>query len=130
MKRYCNSKGRIFLALCFLLCTGIFLLILYPDMASSGPYLSSAHGNSTYGVKRTATGFPTDYPQGLCAHCHEQHASIAGAEPAPDSPAGPDYYLRFLSRICGCFLVLEDRQGSDIVQVPKDHSFENRMLFL
>ena len=36
MKRYCNSKGRIFLALCFLLCTGIFLLILYPDMASPG----------------------------------------------------------------------------------------------
>jgi len=41
-----------------------------------------------------------------------------------------DKLLWFLSRICGCFLVLEDRQGSDIVQVPKDHSFENRMLFL
>ena len=38
--------------------------------------------------------------------------------------------MRFLSRICGCFLVPEDRQGSDIVQVPKGHSFENRMLFL
>jgi hypothetical protein len=68
---------------------------LYPDKASSGPYLDSAHGNTTYGVKRNATGFPSDYTQGLCAHCHEQHASIGGDEPAPDSPAGPDFYLLF-----------------------------------
>ena len=55
--------------------------LLYPDKASSGSYLDSAHANTSDGVKRSATGFPTDYSQGNCAHCHEQHASITGAEP-------------------------------------------------
>lgn len=68
--------------------------IFYPEHSSSGPYIDdSAHGSSEYGVKRNATGFPSDYARGLCAHCHEQHASIGGAEPAPNSPAGPDLYL-------------------------------------
>lgn len=67
--------------------------ILYPDSAISGPYLNSAHGSSSYGVKRSATGFPTDYPKGLCAHCHEQHASINNSEPYPTG--GPDKYLLF-----------------------------------
>jgi hypothetical protein len=70
--------------------------LLYPDKASSGSYLDSAHANTSDGVKRSATGFPTDYSQGNCAHCHEQHASITGAEPNPNSPAGPDYYLLFM----------------------------------
>lgn len=70
--------------------------IFYPEHSSSGPYIDdSAHGSSEYGVKRNATGFPSDYARGLCAHCHEQHASIGGAEPAPNSPAGPDLYLLF-----------------------------------
>jgi len=68
----------------------IFCWLLYPERASSGPYLDSAHGSSSYGVKRSATGFPTDYGQGNCAHCHEQHASIGGAE--PDPTGGPDKY--------------------------------------
>ncbi|MBU4337882.1 MAG: cytochrome c3 family protein [Actinobacteria bacterium] len=57
-------------------------------------YTTSAHGNSGYGVKRSATGFPTDYAKGNCAHCHEQHASIAGTEPAPKTgdAAGPDKF--------------------------------------
>lgn len=98
MKRYWNNKGRIFLALCFLLCTGIFLLILYPDKASSGPYLNSAHGNYTpspgYGVLRTSLSTPpNDYGRGNCVHCHEQHAMIGGAEPAPTG--GPDKFLLF-----------------------------------
>lgn len=80
-----------------MLCVGILLMwLLYPDKASSGSYLDSAHANTTDGVKRSATGFPTDYSRGNCAHCHEQHASIGGAEPNPNSPAGPDYYLLFM----------------------------------
>ncbi|MEW6675249.1 MAG: hypothetical protein AB1348_04455, partial [Nitrospirota bacterium] len=71
------------------------LCLILPDRANSGPYLDSAHANSTYGVKRTATGFPIDYARGNCAHCHEQHASIGGDEPAPDTPAGPDIFLLF-----------------------------------
>lgn len=59
----------------------------------AGKFLSSAHGNSLKGVKRVAAGFPTDYTQGHCAHCHEQHATIGGSEPAPTG--GPDNYLLF-----------------------------------
>jgi len=68
-------------------------VLLYAGPASAGMYLNSAHGNSSYGVKRSATGFPADYPRGLCANCHEQHASIGGSEPAPTG--GPDNYMLF-----------------------------------
>ncbi|MFH1701980.1 MAG: cytochrome c3 family protein [Nitrospirota bacterium] len=77
--------------------------LLYPDKASSGPYLDSAHGNTTYGVKRNATGFPSDYTRGLCAHCHEQHASIGGAEPQPLDNHPSKYLL--LSDFVGQFNV-------------------------
>jgi hypothetical protein len=83
----------------------IFFCILYPDRASSGPYigpyLNSAHGSSSDGVKRNAQGFPTDYPRGLCAHCHEQHESIGGVEPEPVDGAPSKYLLasRFLSQL-------------------------------
>ncbi len=101
MKIHWNNKGRIilsfkllalcsmFLALCLILC-----LVLCPDRASSGPYLNSAHGSSSYGVNRSATGFPTDFTKGNCIHCHEQHAGIGGSEPAPNTgdAAGPDKY--------------------------------------
>ncbi|MDP2993435.1 MAG: hypothetical protein Q8N82_08810, partial [Deltaproteobacteria bacterium] len=46
----------------------------------AGPYTSSAHGDSAYGVSRRST---TQYGRGHCAHCHEQHASIDGNEPDP-----------------------------------------------
>ncbi|MEW6419954.1 MAG: cytochrome c3 family protein [Nitrospirota bacterium] len=97
MKRYWNNKGRTIinsklLALCSMFCIGILLWwMLYPRNASPGPYLDSTHGSSSSGVKRSATGFPTDYGRGNCAHCHEQHASIGGAEPNPTG--GPDKYL-------------------------------------
>jgi hypothetical protein len=102
MKKYWNNKGGIIispkllalsstlLALCF-----FFSWMLYPEKARSGPYLDSAHGSSSYGVNRSATGFPTDYAKGNCAHCHEQHASIGGAQPAPDSGSPPSNYALF-----------------------------------
>ena len=62
-------------------------------LAFAGPYTDSAHGNSDYGVKRSATGFPVDYTNGHCANCHEQHSSINSSEPSPDG--GPDNYLLF-----------------------------------
>jgi predicted CXXCH cytochrome family protein len=98
-----DNKSRIifspkFLALCFiLLALCILFWMLYPNKASSGPYLDSAHGNS-YGVLRTSLSTPpNNYGQGNCAHCHEQHASIGGAEPAPNTgnAAGPDKYELF-----------------------------------
>jgi hypothetical protein len=86
------------LLLFLLICGGsVFCWIFYVGPANSGPYLDSAHGNSSYGVKRNAMGFPSDYTRGLCAHCHEQHASIDGFEPEPSTGdgAGPDKYELF-----------------------------------
>ena len=95
-----NNKERItfrivFIIFCSTLCAICYLL--YPDKANSvGPYLNSAHGNTSDGVLRTSLSTPpNNYSRGNCAHCHEQHASIGGAEPAPNSPAGPDIYLLF-----------------------------------
>jgi cytochrome c553 len=80
-----NNMKTIFLCL-------VFLMLLVGGVSYAGTYLDSAHGNSTYGVDRTST---TQYATGHCAYCHEQHASIGGDEPSPDSPAGPDDYLLF-----------------------------------
>ena len=95
-----NNKERIafrivFIIFCSTLCAICYLL--YPDKANSvGPYLNSAHGNTSDGVLRTSLNTPpNNYSRGNCAHCHEQHASIGGTEPAPNSPAGPDLYLLF-----------------------------------
>ena len=58
--------------------------------AGKGPYTNSAHGNADgNGVHRTS--FPA-YSKGNCAHCHEQHASIEGAD------TGADEYLLFDTR--------------------------------
>ena len=60
----------------------------------AGDYLNSAHGSSTYGVKRPSmTSGATSYATGNCAHCHEQHASLAGAEPAPVDGGLSEYAL-------------------------------------
>ena len=85
-----RGKNRILIISVVFLVSAVFL---YAGPADAGSYLNSAHGDSTYGAKRSATGFPTDYPRGLCAHCHEQHASVGGSEPAP--AGGPDKYLLF-----------------------------------
>ena len=64
-------------------------MFLGSGVADAGPYRDSAHGNTTYGVDRTST---SQYTQGHCAHCHEQHASIGGDEPTPNTGTaeGPD----------------------------------------
>ncbi|MFH1216862.1 MAG: cytochrome c3 family protein [Pseudomonadota bacterium] len=67
------------------------LLFICPA-AMAGPYLSSAHGNSTLGVKRNSAEL-TDYSTGNCDHCHEQHASIDGQEPAPVNGVASPYAL-------------------------------------
>jgi hypothetical protein len=70
------------------------IIVLYAKVSFAGPYMNSAHGSETYGVDRTST---SQYTQGHCGHCHEQHSSIAGVEPAPAPPLGtvPDDYLLF-----------------------------------
>lgn len=65
---------------------GLSGLIAVP--ALGGPYRDSAHGNSVYGVNRSAIDAKYfEYATGNCAHCHETHASIEGAEPAPETGA-------------------------------------------
>lgn len=56
-------------------------------------FSDSAHGNSSTGVKRKSP-FPSEYSQGNCGHCHEQHASIGGDESTPDASKaeGPDSF--------------------------------------
>ncbi len=60
----------------FLLIAAFGPVSYYPGLVqAAGPYLDSAHGNSTYGVSRVdiaAAGFV----RGNCAHCHDQHASV------------------------------------------------------
>ena len=77
------------IALLFLCWTSFgigFLSGQTPDCLA-GSYLNSAHGSA---VQRPGM---TSYSIGNCAHCHEQHASVGGSEPIPNSPAGPDAYL-------------------------------------
>lgn len=97
----CHSDKIVF-GLFFVFCVASLvcaLLLSAPLTAQSGTYLDSAHGNSSYGVKRVGYGFP-DYTKGLCAHCHEQHASIDGAEPDP-AGGGPDKYMLLAENFSG-----------------------------
>jgi hypothetical protein len=65
-----------------------------PLPAAAGPYRDSAHGNSSYGVDRSAIdGNYAQYATGNCGHCHEAHASYQGAEPAPAN--GPAAHALF-----------------------------------
>jgi len=74
--------------------TALFLLSHPITPSLAGTYISSAHGGSSNaasgkGVVRLAG---TISP-GNCAHCHEQHASIGGVEPAPVKPGASNYLL-------------------------------------
>lgn len=81
------------------------ILLNFQGEAVAGAYLNSAHGNSTYGVMRSSTS--AGYARGNCAHCHEQHASMGGSEPAPDggAPSGNLlFYNNYVSQTDGfCF---------------------------
>jgi len=59
---------------------------LSPQLAQAGAYADSAHGDASNGVDRSGSeSLYGNYAPGNCAHCHEQHASLGGAEPAPGS---------------------------------------------
>lgn len=100
MKMNNNADRRIIFLLITVLFAGFLSFgLLHPQEAAGGAYLDSAHGNSSYGVKRTASGFPTDYTRGLCAHCHEQHASVGGSEPNPSGGAPSKFELFYDNHI-------------------------------
>lgn len=55
---------------------------LFTDPVFGGPYQDSAHGDPSFGVKRSSIA-TLGYGQGNCSHCHEPHASNDGSEPEP-----------------------------------------------
>lgn len=57
-----------------------------PAEISAGSYGDSAHGSGSIGVNRGVTR-DNGYARGNCGHCHEQHSSIDGVEPAPGNGA-------------------------------------------
>ncbi len=65
-------------------------VLFYSSPVSGGPYLDSAHGDTTDGVNRTSMS-AHGYSIGHCAHCHEQHASVGGTEPVPAGGAASKY---------------------------------------
>jgi len=65
-------------------------MFLAASTLNAGTYLSSSHGNTTYGVNRSST---SQYSKANCAHCHEQHASIDGSEPDPFSGSPSQFAL-------------------------------------
>jgi hypothetical protein len=91
----CMRRGALFILIFAL---SFFLAICLN--VEAGVYLNSAHGDDNYGVNRSGvSGFPIDYPEGFCAHCHEQHASIGGEEPDPSG--GPSGYMLFYDNHTG-----------------------------
>ncbi len=92
-----------------------FVFIFMGTGIASGAFSTSAHGNSSYGVKRTS--LPAEYSRGNCAHCHEQHSSLGGSEPIPNTgnATGPDDFCfladnstlpatgAYSKDDCGCF---------------------------
>ena len=94
-------SGRVIkylICLLVVLCSLILIKNAYvqPPPPSVPTYTWSAHGNASYGVNRSSLS-TSGYSIGNCAHCHEQHASIGGAEPEPNTgdDAGPDIYLLY-----------------------------------
>jgi hypothetical protein len=92
----------------FILGVLVFLFVLitvqnayaWPPTPPSPAYTDSAHGNYTpspgYGVNRSSLS-SFGYSIGNCAHCHEQHASIGGSEPAPPGYSGdPTIDLKYM----------------------------------
>ena len=102
----------------------IFIIIIWISHIYAGPYADSAHGNSSYGVNRSFIS-SFNYSRGNCAHCHEQHASIGGAEPVPVSGNASERLL-FLSVYSGqadmfCFQC--HQSGSIQTGMPPQYSY-------
>lgn len=73
-------------------------VLLYSSLVTAGPYLDSAHGNTSYGVNRSSID-SLGYAKANCAHCHEKHASIGGTE--PDPTGGPSKWCLLATNFSG-----------------------------
>jgi len=88
----------------FFILIGPIALLCSPLNLEAGDYMDSAHGAADIGVYRANIGDAPPqgfgYSRGNCAHCHEQHASIAGSEPNP-APGGPANFAIFANNFSG-----------------------------
>lgn len=138
VKRCLNNKGSIIFCIILIVFCSVLnavCYLMYPDKAYSGPYLNSAHGNSSYGVNRSSIS-SFGYSKGNCVHCHEQHASIGGSEPNPTG--GPDKYCLLESNFSGisskpysqsdnvCFYC---HIGTGILQTPAFYNYNYSITF-
>lgn len=103
MAFFFNNRLKFFLGVLVFLPVLISIQDAYapPPPPPTPTYTISAHGNSTYGVNRTSLISPINfgYSKGNCAHCHEQHASIGGSEPAP--AGGPSKWCLLADNFSG-----------------------------
>jgi len=110
----------------WLLSLSILAILIFIGNGITGSYKDSAHGNSTYGVKRNVIQLQ-DYARGNCAHCHEMHASIEGVEPEPTG--GPKEWLVFRSIYIDqfnvfCYRCHRDKSLQE--DMPKQYSYTYR----
>lgn len=92
------KRNLLFMIVLSVFIFGVTELLPLPVWAQT--YTATMHGTS---ANRSAVEATFPYTtNGLCAHCHDQHASIAGAEPTLPSAQGPSYYSLF-----------QDNYGSD-----------------
>ncbi len=112
---YCRQNSPVSLKTALLAIMVLLAPACFPGQALSGPYINSAHGDTTSGVSRNSTA-ALGYTRGNCAHCHEQHASINGSEPAPASGTPDEYalfYTNFVSQTDGVCLKCHVQIGSE-----------------
>jgi hypothetical protein len=87
-----SFKWLLILLVSFFFLIGIKNAYAPPPPPAIPTYTWSAHGNTSYGVYRSSIA-AVGYSKGNCAHCHEQHGSIGGAEPEPVT--GTQEYMIF-----------------------------------
>ena len=97
-----------------------------PPPPSIPTYTWSAHGNISYGVNRSSIA-TFGYSKGNCAHCHEQHSSIGGAEPEPAGGTAQEYLIfrnMFGDQNGGfCYFCHEDPGSSYQVSMPNQYNY-------
>ncbi|MDY6954439.1 MAG: hypothetical protein SWE60_23285, partial [Thermodesulfobacteriota bacterium] len=64
-----QSKFKYRAATIFIIAAALIGLLHFGGLAVAGPYADSGHGDTTYGVNRSGTGYDT----GDCAHCHDTY---------------------------------------------------------
>jgi len=113
----------------------LLIVCFSPFCVQAGPYLESAHGNSAYGVNRSAIDPQySDFAIGNCGHCHEAHASRQGAEPLPED--GPSAHTLFTNTFDSsrqqnpyletdnfCFSCHSETSGQQVVNLDYSSAF-------